>query len=286
VLNKRLAEQFHGAVAITGRQLLLRKPKDNELCLLDPVTDQTIWKKPLKAGSTILKSALPGDMIGTLTSEGEFSVLDTTTGRPLFEARLSAGKDTYTEAHFILDEKECYVFLCKQLDAKEGEERWQLFPQMQWLRSIPINGPAIALQRDTGKILWEENLPLQYLIVQRFNELPVLLCASVRMKSNLPNNMKVQMGNANFIMNQGGNALKNELALFSKQTGKAIPLPASAPQEDSSGERMMNRGRNYYSTNGYQELVIETHSGKVELKSNTQNVSMMLVPNTETAKQK
>lgn len=285
VLNKRLEEQFRGAVAITGRKLLLRKPNDNELCLLDPVTDETIWKKPLKAGSMILKPALPGDMIGTLTSEGELCVLDTTTGRPLFESRLSAVKGSYAEAHFILDEKECYVFLCKQLDSfDEADDRWQLFPQMQWLHSVPVNGPAIALQRDTGKILWEENLPLQYLIVQRFHELPILLCASVRMKSNMPKNAKVQMGNANFIMNRGGNALKNELAIFSKQTGKAIPLPPGASPEDTSGE--VFRGRNSYSTNGYQELVIETHSGKVELKSSVQNVSMMLIPNTETAKQK
>lgn len=284
VLNKKVEEQYRSAVAVTGRKLLLRT-QNRELSLIDPLSEETVWKKMVAADTTILKTALPGDMIGMLASDGALSILDITNGRPLFESRLAHNNQAYTDAHFILDERECYVFLCKQLDKfDEADDRWHLFPQMQWLRSIPVNGPVALLQRDTGKVLWQENVPLQYLVVQRFHELPVLLCSAVIMKSNQPvkNARNPQAVPMNIGMMRGNSGrLQNELALYSKKTGKSVPLPAKSVQEVNSPlDGRIN------SSTGYQELLIETHTGKLELKSASQSVSMLLVPNSLTVQSK
>lgn len=280
VLNKKVEEQYRTAVAMAGRKLLFRKAinaDQDELCSIDPVSDEVRWRRSLATSSTILKPAHPGTMLGTLSPDGSLSVFELSTGKPQFEAKVQVGNDRYVAAHFILDERECYIFLCRQLDKfDEADDRWQLFPQMQWLRSVPLNGPIVALQRDTGKVLWQENVPLQYLVVQRFHELPVLLCSAVTMKSNQPANAKVQPGRPlNFVMNRANGRLQNELTLYSKQTGKSIPLPAKNMQEYN----MPLDGR-INSATGYQELVIEAQSGKLELKSALQSVSMMLIPNT------
>ncbi|MFT3882563.1 MAG: PQQ-binding-like beta-propeller repeat protein [Gemmatales bacterium] len=280
VLNKKVEEQYRSAVTTSGRRILLRTPKgadQDELSLYDPVCDKSIWKKTLATRSTILKSAQPSEMIGTLHPDGSLSIQDVADGKPQFETKLKLAYETYVAAHFILDKRECYVFLCKQMDKfDEADDRWHLFPQMQWLRSIPLNGPVVVMQRDSGTVLWQENVPLQYLVVQRFQELPVLLCSAVVMKSNQPINAKNQQGMAmNIMMNRGNSGkLQNELAFFSKETGKAIPLPAKSMQEVNAPLD----GRNN-SAIGYQELVIEPQTGKLELKSALQSVSMLLVPN-------
>ncbi|HQR07355.1 MAG TPA: PQQ-binding-like beta-propeller repeat protein [Gemmatales bacterium] len=287
VLNKKVEEQFRSAVAVSGRRMLLRKAigaDSHELSLFDPISEETIWKKTLVTRSTILKSALPAGCVGTLHPDGKLSIVDMASGVPQFETTLQLGQESYVAAHFILDERECYVFLCKQMDRfDEADDRWHLFPQMQWLRSIPLNGPVVALQRDTGKVLWQENVPLQYLVVQRFHELPVLLCSAVIMKSNQPINAKNPQGMPmNIMMNRGNSGkLQNELALYSKQTGKAVPLPAKNMHDPN----VQLDGRINSST-GYQELVIETQTGKLELKSALRSVSMLLVPNTLTVQPK
>src|SRR5205807_2592910 len=51
------------------------------------------------------------------------------------------------------------------------------WPNLNGLRSVPVNGMVYAFARDTGKLRWRTMEPVlnQMLLVERFQELPVLI---------------------------------------------------------------------------------------------------------------
>lgn len=315
-LSRQVEEDYRSSVARNGRQLLCRKPISadrDELQLIDPVTEgeaKIVWRYSMPTNTTLVKSALPSGLIGLLSGNGTFSVFDVASGQPQFQTSLNLSYQDYAAAHFIMDEKECYVFLCKTLyrssglgeNAKAFEstpvigliqagaesisgDRIELFAAYQWLRSIPVHGPVLCLQRETGNTIWQEDFPLQYVVLQRFHELPVLLCSAITMK--VPpqnNNVNVRMVGIqpNFVVGMRNGKLNHELALFSKQTGKIVPLPDKGAQDYESPYE----GRRVRNNMGFQELLIESQTGKVELKSALESISFHLAPVTLATTQK
>lgn len=283
-IKQDIADKYRNALAVQGRMLLLKSGGADDkidVTLLDPVTNTVRWQKSLDSKTTFVKPAKPYDAIGLLDRAGVFSIVAVSTGESLLESRLNGSNNGFTDAHFIFDDKECFLILCQgQEQKRENGDRVQLMGMFQWLRSIPVNGPVACIDRDTGKVLWQENLPLQYIVIQRFQELPFLLCSSLTRKVTEQDKLNIKInGNIPPNINRipGAGQLMSELTCYSKQTGKMIPLPEKASQDLFSAR--------FNSSLGYQELLIDSQSGKVELKSPSQSMSFMLVTNVLAASQ-
>lgn len=287
-LKNTVEAQYRSALAIRGRHLLMRQPANadsDDLQLMDPITSKPVWSTRINSKSTMVKSPRPSEQIGHLNPQGVFTLCNIQTGTTAFVSKMPFEADSFTQAHFLFDGNECYLLYCRNLEQKEDSgTRRELFRQFQWLRSIPVNGPVVCLNRENGKLLWHEELPLHYVVIQRFEELPFLLCSSVTMSTRQPPNAnaKANKGMVQLnIVNAGNGQLQNELALFSKMTGKSIPLSEAATRELQG----QYAGR-VNTTTGYQELLIDQQTGKVELKSHAQTLSFLLTPSILAGNQK
>jgi len=287
-LKNTVEAQYRSALAVQGRHLLMRQPASagsDDLQLIDPVTSKPVWTTRVDSKSTMVKSPRPSDQVGYLTPQGVFTLCNIHTGKTTFVTSMPFEAKHFEQAHFLFDGDECYLLFCRNLEQKEESgNRRELFRQFQWLRSIPVNGPVVCLNKDNGKLLWHENLPLHYVVIQRFEELPFLLCSSVTMSTRQPGNAKVNVNNGMVklnLVNSGNGQLQNDLAMYSKLTGKLIPLSESATRELQG--QYAGRAN---TTNGYQELLIDQQTGKVELKSHAQTLSFLLTPSILAGNQK
>lgn len=287
-LKNTVEAQYRSALAVRGRHLLLRLPANagsDDLQLIDPVTSKPVWSTRIDSKSTMVQSPRPGDQFGYLNPQGVFTLFNIQTGKTTFVTKLPFEQKHFEQAHFLIDGDECFLLFCRNLEEKqESGNRRELFRQFQWLRSIPVNGPVVCVNKDNGKLLWHENLPLHYVVIQRFEELPFLLCSSVSMSTKQPVNPNVNLNNGMVklnIVNSGNGQLVNDLAMYSKLTGKLIPLSESATRELQG-----NYSGRVNTTTGYQELLIDQQSGKIELRSHAQTLSFLLAPSIVAGNQK
>lgn len=296
-VKREIASDFRSALARSGRHLLIKQTAKNgseQLGLVDPLTGENVWTKALPADAILLKSQ-QSDLIGFASREGEVQLLNLQTGSVVLRCKLRPLTGKFEQANVVIDENECYLFFCKSMEVKPpsilrwagidvGEmDSYALVEQFQWLRSVPVHGPAACIDKANGQVIWQENLRLQYVVTQRFQELPFLLCSSVTrklteadraMRNANPNNINVNM----MLNRQKGNQLQNEMHCLSKQTGKLIAVN-DKPDFDGYYDRVT-------SNIGFQELLIDQHSGKVELKSPMQTLSFTLVAEAMTAGKK
>ncbi|MFO0813737.1 MAG: PQQ-binding-like beta-propeller repeat protein [Gemmatales bacterium] len=272
-LPNEIIEQKKSAVAVMGRKLLVQHATSAttvEWQLLDPVTRQCQWKKSLARDGTILRAALPSELIGYLDREGKAQLFNLQTGNLELETRLSQSNSGFAQAHFLLDDKECYIFCCTGLEQTREKGRFLMLTQYQWLRSVPVQGPVACVNMDNGKLLWEEQFPLQYVVVHRFRELPFLLCSAVLRKMQ-EGEKPLNVPNANFLRVRSEYGIQTELQCFSKLTGKAIVVQDKPEMEPFSGR--------VYNNVGFQELLIEHHTGRIELRSPSQSLSFVILAN-------
>jgi hypothetical protein len=85
------------------------------------------------------------------------------------------------------------------------------------LRTIRVNGPLLALDRSTAELRWRAEVPPHGLILEQFEELPLLLFASLR-EVRVP-----QRGN-----NQGHFRNVSSLLALDKRDGRVVEASESS----------------------------------------------------------
>lgn len=126
------------------------------------------WTQEFEAGFSF--SRVGRHTLAIMRDRGHFAVLDLQTGELLafdrIPASLRIGK---TQFQVLRDERRWYVVL-------SGEtERDYRAPS---LKSVSIAGHILAFDAETGTQLWKQSLSDQFLVIDRFSSLPVLLVLS------------------------------------------------------------------------------------------------------------
>lgn len=182
---------------VIGRQLLLREVSDHQRedwRLYDPLTGKNVWTRRLLNITGRYSSLVPNTLAVSLLAPKEGNdpdsvqlvphllILDTHTGRDLLRAELPGQIPAQSEATVLADDYHLYLACNKtnrgnvpNLVLPNGR---QILGYGIFLRNVPIEGPLVAFDRSTGKVHWQSDLPAQRLILERFEESPLVLCAS------------------------------------------------------------------------------------------------------------
>ncbi|MCZ2343681.1 MAG: PQQ-binding-like beta-propeller repeat protein [Bacteroidales bacterium] len=177
-------------VGVWGRHILLSEGGDEKprvLRLYDPLTGQDAWSKQYPPQAVIITTD-DRDWTGSLAPDGSFEVLHVNTGKLIFQGQIDAanlaehtcnseGKFDITEPYLLMDAERVYLFLNRKLDRNRRNLQGNGFSMV---KSHPVNGAAYGFDRTTGKRLWFYDGPFenQLLILERFDELPVLIAAA------------------------------------------------------------------------------------------------------------
>jgi outer membrane protein assembly factor BamB len=271
-VSATMAMKYRERVAMVGRCILTKSPAPqggDVLMLIDPLGEAVKWQTPLPQDAIVLKDGEGADYTGYVVADGTVHVFDVTNGKELHKVKLAPidGIDKYA-AHVLMDEQQGYVLLSKGFtdNDKDGNEM-RMYPQYQSIRSVPVNGPAVAFERRTGKVLWQETLPLQYLIARRFDEMPVLLCSAMIDRSKVnPNALPGRP--AGVVVGRRTGRIEHEVCVFSKQTGKVITI------EDKPSRSEFGLERQGYG--GYHAVVIDPPAGTIGLKSQYRTLTVSL----------
>jgi outer membrane protein assembly factor BamB len=194
-----------------GRILVAETPKGAlRLRLYDIPTGKDVWTKDCAAGSVVVHCEDP-HLAAVLEPNGSLTAVDLRSAREVLKGRLD-GKDVdkLQGASLVADATQFYLLINGQRDPNSAPWAgpWSNFMPGTGYRSLPVNGKVYAFDRATGKEKWVSmDIPSQMLVLEEFQDLPVLLLTS----------------RFNKVAGVGGNRWmvnSNALAVLDKATGK------------------------------------------------------------------
>jgi outer membrane protein assembly factor BamB len=173
---------FNSRIDTCGRHVLLwdEGPATSVLRLFDPLQGRDLWKIQTPGKANLVKSFVPAT-VAVVEPDGTLQALELATGKKLFSTRLDA--KTVAEAkqiYLLADALHWYIAFLSASDQPNQGMRFAAVYNVAVLRTLPIHGPLLALDRATGELRWQVDIPQQGLILEQFEELPLVLCASFR----------------------------------------------------------------------------------------------------------
>jgi outer membrane protein assembly factor BamB/tetratricopeptide (TPR) repeat protein len=168
-------------VRVAGRRLLVSEEGPNRevrLRLYDLPTGKDVWAREFPAGSVLLSAPL-AEWAGMAAPDGAVTVVDLEAGRETLRLALDRRHlEKVTGGQLFADADQVYVALqgpgdgvTKILDGPNPFFR-------AGLASAPVNGMLYAFDRSRGGLRWFSATPAQSILLERFDELPLLLCAA------------------------------------------------------------------------------------------------------------
>jgi hypothetical protein len=165
---------------VVGRRLLAGEEGpggEYRLRLYDVPTGKDVWAREFPAGSVFL--AARGNWAGVAAPDGTVTVVDVDAAREVLRLTLDrAHLEKVTGGQLFADAGQVYVALqgpgdgvMKILDGPNPYFRAGL----AW---APVNGMLYAFDRGSGQLRWFSPTPSQSILLERFDELPLLLCAA------------------------------------------------------------------------------------------------------------
>ncbi|MDY3552118.1 PQQ-like beta-propeller repeat protein [Gemmata sp. JC717] len=178
-----------------GRHALITSGTDNEprvLRLYDLATGKDVWKKEYDSKAVPITAPLNPDWTGALKADGTAEVLSIRTGETITTLKLDPKN---FEAHLVpcvgaqvlADGDRFYLILDRDPNAASTTGNRPVQVQNNaMLRAQKVNGPVYAFDRVSGKRLWhyEGVLEHQWLVLEQFAELPVLIASAPVMNQN------------------------------------------------------------------------------------------------------
>ncbi len=193
-----------------GRHLLVADMGPREELIVrfyDVQTGKDFWKKTYPAGSLLLDGNAP-DVVAVASMQGHADLLDPLTGNELqrlkFEPKFMAKA---VSGVLLRDKTQWYVGFQLPKGPNANVDDGPNPDTSGEIVSLPINGRLFAYDRKTGDLRWASELKYQMLIVERFEELPFVLCSAMTVR-----------GGGNPAM--GGNVPVNATIVVDKTTGK------------------------------------------------------------------
>jgi hypothetical protein len=152
------------------------------LRLYDVQSGKDIWKKSIDAEAVALNS-LVDEWAGFIDSKGKLSVFEVSDGKEVLTGEVDATTlKSATDVHLLRDASQIFVAFNNALDQNANQkDRRQVYDYNVLLRSVRVNGPLYAFDRATSKERWRRDLPPHAMIVDQFEDLPLILFASMQM---------------------------------------------------------------------------------------------------------
>jgi hypothetical protein len=178
---------YAGQRRILGRHLLVAETAPSgklNVRLYDPLTGKDLWQRTVAARSLLLSSPEP-HRIGIVEPKGSVAVIDLNRRQEIAHLMLDARHlDKATGGHLLADRERFYVALqgpadpaLKMLDGPN--------PGFSGgLAAVPVNGRLYAFDRQSGARRWVSELPAQMLLLEQFEELPILVCSASSTRTN------------------------------------------------------------------------------------------------------
>lgn len=171
-----------------GRQLLLWKAGGNTSAieLFDPWSGKTVWQRKFAraANEGPPKATLIGqEAVAVVEASGRFSLFDLPSGRTLIDAPI--GPEPQVEAIYVLPSRDQYTLVVSRT--------WRNNRNGIYISSVPggtnnplIDGRVYGFDRTSGKLVWEQDVETQGLLLDQPAELPVLVFASRVYQRGIP----------------------------------------------------------------------------------------------------
>jgi hypothetical protein len=232
-------------VRTLGQYVLTSETAANDeitLRLYDLLTGKDVWRKTLPPDSLLIDSTIP-DLAATVTRKGEVSVFELRTGKEVKKLAIKAAHlESVTKATLLRDAANYYIALVGPNDPKSRILDTGVVNAIGDLRFVPINGMFYVFDREAGEVKTANRVMNQQLLLNRFEELPVVLFTSVLVRETGP-------------MGSGQQTAFLSVRSMDKQTGKRLVNVEQA----NSGE-------------WFHTLWVDPRNGLVDLISGTYRV--------------
>jgi outer membrane protein assembly factor BamB len=173
-------------IKIIDRKLLIFKTNDKKktIRLYDPLEGKDVWSESLDE-TTILTNVDDPNQIGFVDPKtGAVQILNTKTGKKEFVSKFNSTFllnefKTARDGQFSIIKDHERVYITSQLDMKSNVGQVN-YGYTANIRYKTVNGPIICFDRKTSELKWftRGQFENQKLIMDRFQEMPVLLAAS------------------------------------------------------------------------------------------------------------
>jgi outer membrane protein assembly factor BamB len=157
------------------------------LRLYDPLTGKDVWRKTYDPGSVLL-STIDTSLTGEVRPDGRFEVLDALTGKVLFEGKTDADKVAdhvkgLQSAQLLADADRYYLLLNNNRPANNRINYYYGYVGIRWLQ---VPGAVYCFDKTSGKRLWllDRQFEKLAIVLDRFEELPVIVAANLIMEDN------------------------------------------------------------------------------------------------------
>jgi hypothetical protein len=178
---------FANRRGILGRLLLVEEPGAHEqriVRLCDPLSGKDLWRKATRPGAFLLKSPSPG-WLGIAEPSGDVTVVELTRGEEVARLHLDLRHLARVhDGHLLIDGERFFIALHGPMDPE-----WKIVDEpsgnfRSGLSAVPVCGMLYAFGRDGGELRWFSWLPPEMLLLDSFEELPIVLCSAVTARVN------------------------------------------------------------------------------------------------------
>lgn len=213
-------ELFANRLRTVGRRVLRfsETAEGSVLRLYDPLRQVDTWSLTVRPKSTLVESLVP-NVVAVAEPDGKVQAFSLTTGEQLFSKLLDSSVASPMSPLYLLADA-LHWYLAFALPGEDENRPARFFGPAYAapaLRTIRVNGPLLALDRSTGELRWRTDVPMHGLILEQFEELPLLLFASLK-EVRVP-----QRGN-----NQGHFRNVSALLALDKRDGRVIDASESS----------------------------------------------------------
>lgn len=181
-------EAYAHKVRTLGRNLLVSEkgPSDEvRLRLYDPHTGQDLWKQTFPAQSIVLEAQEP-ELLAVVAPDGEVTVVDLKERRELVKLAVERKHLEKVQRGTLLWDRTQYYLAFQGNNEAAPNMIDGPYPNVVGLQTVPVNGMLYAFDRKTGELRWHSRVPRQTLVLDRFEELPILLFTAQVMRSLPP----------------------------------------------------------------------------------------------------
>jgi outer membrane protein assembly factor BamB/tetratricopeptide (TPR) repeat protein len=184
--------RYNHRLRVFGRRLLSQEEGPGETMVLhlhDLLTGKELWQRTFPAHSVPLESPLP-HLFAVAAAGGEVTILDLRADS-IGEASARFPKLTMERGHvekgrsgwLLADSERWYVALHGTSElAVKGPVLDEGSPNFRGLSAIHVNGMLYAFGRSDGALRWYSPLPVQSILLEHFEDLPIILCSATMVR--------------------------------------------------------------------------------------------------------
>jgi hypothetical protein len=188
------AAALGGKMQALGQHLLVKEGEGGGLVLrlYDIRSGKDVWKLEGPANSLVLDSHVPY-LAGKVDPDGKVTVVDLRTRQEVLRASIDAAhlKDVQ-EVHLLADGQRFYV-ACRRPTDPKARLSGDPYGGALGMNSVAVNGWVYAFDRANGEVLWWNEVKNQQLLLEQFEELPIVLFVAGLNRESSPGNVAQSM---------------------------------------------------------------------------------------------